>query len=187
MTGLLADARAQVSRARSEAAEFRRKYGHEIPPDGLARRMANINQVSTQRAGMRPLGIAMILIGIDPEFGPQIFKLDPAGYFIGFHATSAGQKQQEAMNHLEKKWKKLENGKGGDDPAKAGKALGRDEVIELAIEVMSTVHATDYKPGEIEIGIVSTSELEDEEGRGKWRVMNEAEIEEHLLAYAERD
>jgi len=52
---------------------------------------------------------------------------------------------------------------------------------------MSTVHATDYKPGEIEIGIVSTSELEDEKVRGKWRVMNEAEIEDHLLAYAERD
>ena len=52
---------------------------------------------------------------------------------------------------------------------------------------MSTVHATDYKPGEIEIGIVSTSELEDEKVRGTWRVLDEAEIEEHLLAYAERD
>jgi len=187
MTGLLADARAQVDRARHEAGEFRYKYGHEITPDGLARRMANINQVSTQRAGMRPLGISMILIGIDPEFGPQVFKLDPAGYFVGFHATSAGQKQQEAMNHLEKKWKKLDNGKGGDDPAKARKTLGRNEVLEMAIEAMSTVHATDYKPSEIEIGIVSTSELEDEKVRGKWRVLNEVEIEEHLLAYAERD
>lgn len=57
----------------------------------------------------------------------------------------------------------------------------------MAIEVMSTVHATDYKPGEIEIGIVSDSEEEDPKIRGKWRVMGESEIEQHLLAYAEKD
>jgi hypothetical protein len=74
---------------------------------------------------------AMILIGIDPEFGPQVFKLDPAGYFVGFHATAAGQKQQEAMNHLEKKWKKLDSAKGGEDAAAAGKRLTRAEVIEV--------------------------------------------------------
>jgi 20S proteasome alpha/beta subunit len=73
----------------------------------------------------------MILIGIDVEFGPQCFKLDPAGYFVGFHATAAGQKQQEAMNHLEKKWKKLDSGRGADDAVKAGKSLTRDEVIEV--------------------------------------------------------
>jgi 20S proteasome subunit alpha 1 len=75
----------------------------------------------------------MILIGLDQEFGPQCFKLDPAGYFIGFHATAAGQKQQEAMNHLEKKWKKLDNGKGGEDAAKAGKGLSRVDVIEVCL------------------------------------------------------
>jgi 20S proteasome alpha/beta subunit len=45
----------------------------------IAIRIANINQVYTQRAGMRPLGIAVVLIGIDDEHGPQIFKLDPSG------------------------------------------------------------------------------------------------------------
>ncbi|KIY51352.1 N-terminal nucleophile aminohydrolase [Fistulina hepatica ATCC 64428] len=187
VTGLIADARAQVARARAEAAEFRYKYGYDITPDALARRLANINQVYTQRAAMRPLGISMILIGIDLEFGPQCFKLDPAGYFVGFHATAAGQKQQEAMNHLEKKWKKLNNGQGAEDPTGAGKTLSRAEVIEMAIEAMSTVHSTDYKPGEIEIGICSTSHEEDPATRGLWRVFDSNETEKHLLAYAEKD
>ena len=57
----------------------------------------------------------------------------------------------------------------------------------MAIEAMSTVHATDYKAGEIEIGIVSEGEDEDVKTRGIWRVMDEAEIERHLLAYAKND
>ena len=127
----------------------------------------------------------MIMIGIDPEYGPQVFKLDPAGYFVGFHATAAGQKQQEAMNHLEKKWKRLPG--GSDDASAARETLSRAQVVEMAIEALSTVHATDYKAGEVEIGICSTADDEPEEGRGLWRTMDEAEIEKHLLAYAEKD
>ena len=57
----------------------------------------------------------------------------------------------------------------------------------MAIEAISTVHATDFKAGEVEIGIVSDSEDEAAEQRGQWRVMDEAEVERHLLAYAEKD
>ena len=82
--------------------------------------------------------LAMILVGIDSEFGPQCFKLDPAGYFVGFHATAAGQKQQEAMNHLEKKWKKLNNGGGAEDAAVAGKTLVKDQVIEVTFTFLGS-------------------------------------------------
>lgn len=54
MTGSIADARACVDRARGEAAEFKYKYGYEMPCDVLAKRMANINQVYTQRVGLIP-------------------------------------------------------------------------------------------------------------------------------------
>lgn len=49
MTGSIADARNAANRARQEAGDFRYKYGYEMPCDVLAKRMANINQVYTQR------------------------------------------------------------------------------------------------------------------------------------------
>ena len=38
---------------------------------------------------MRPLGVIPILIAIDDERGPQLFKVDPAGYFVGYKVRAA--------------------------------------------------------------------------------------------------
>ncbi|SCZ98733.1 BZ3500_MvSof-1268-A1-R1_Chr7-1g09255 [Microbotryum saponariae] len=167
-TGRHADARNQLQRALSEATQFRYKFGYEITPDLLAKRIANINQVYTQRAAMRPLGISMIIVGIDPELGPQIFKLDPAGYYVGFHATAAGQKQQEAINLLEKGYKK-------------GWKLARlDDVVELALTSLSTVLATDLKKGEVEIGVCGGEER-------RFRKLSTEEIDGYLQRLGEKD
>ncbi|POW13166.1 hypothetical protein PSTT_03938 [Puccinia striiformis] len=166
MTGLIADARAQVARAQSEAAEFRYQYGYEIPPDMLAKRLANINQVYTQRAATRPLGI-----GIDTERGPQCFKIDPAGYFVGYKATAAGTKQSEAANHLEKQFKK-------EGPNAVN--LKGNGTIELAITTLNTVLATDFKATEIELGIVTTDNPE-------FRVLSTEEIDAHLQRIGDQD
>ena len=43
-----ADARSNVQRARADAAEFRFKYGYEVPVDYLAKQLADQAQVYTQ-------------------------------------------------------------------------------------------------------------------------------------------
>lgn len=62
-----ADCRAQVARAREEAHEFHFKNGFDIPVHFLAKRMADINQVYTQRAAMRAMGCIMILCRCAPR------------------------------------------------------------------------------------------------------------------------
>ncbi|KAJ1652551.1 Proteasome subunit YC7alpha/Y8 (protease yscE subunit 7) [Dispira simplex] len=167
MTGMIADARAQVTRARQEAAEFRYKFGYEIPVELLAKRMASINQVYTQSAGMRPLAVSMILIGMDGEMGAQLFKVDPAGYYVGYSATSAGAKQQEALNHLEKK-------------LKASPELDYDETVELAVQTLAQVLNASFKKTDLEIAVVTKDQPE-------FRVLAEGEIDAELQRIMEKD
>lgn len=217
-----ADARAQVQRARSEAAEFQYKYGYAISPDLLAKRMANINQVYTQRAAMRPLGISMIIVGLDGEadsagYGPQIFKVDPAGYYVGFRATAAGAKQTEAINYLEKQFKKGSSALAGagsagsagqqeepsyslpDQAASEAEAISRslstNDTLDLAVTTLATVLAQDLKANEIEIGIVGGEEAfkgEDADAKQaqkqkRFRTLTEEEVGAVLDRLAEKD
>lgn len=126
---------------------------------------------------MRPLGVATTLVSVDDELGPQLYKCDPAGYYVGYKATASGPKQQEALNHLEKKLKNKDCAPGS-----------WEEVVELGISTLSTVLSSDFKKGELEIGIVGGPKADGSEGSDKdFRMMTEDEIEERLQAIAERD
>eukprot|EP01095_Lingulamoeba_sp_RSL-Kostka_P009554 TRINITY_DN3322_c0_g2_i1.p1 TRINITY_DN3322_c0_g2~~TRINITY_DN3322_c0_g2_i1.p1 ORF type:complete len:245 (-),score=99.91 TRINITY_DN3322_c0_g2_i1:175-909(-) len=167
ITGLIADGRTFLQRAQYEAAEFRYKYGFPIPIDHLAKRLADINQVYTQHAWMRPLGISLTLIGIDDEKGPLLYKVNPAGNYAGWKACCSGPKDQEGHNHLEKKLR--------DEPE-----LDTSQTIQLALDSLQSILSTDFKPNEIEVGIVTAD-------NPKFRLLTDEEVDNHLTELAERD
>ena len=88
-----------------------------------------------------------MFVGIDEERGPSLFKNDPAGYFVGYKATSAGAKEQEAINFLEKKVK-------GKD---AGNAFSTEECVRTAVACLQTVLGEDLKARELEVGLVTVT------------------------------
>lgn len=147
ITGMLADSRAHAQRASQEAAKFKHENGYDMPVHVLAKRMADIAQVYTQHAFMRAYGVVSMFGSIDEEKGPQLYRCDPAGYYLGYKATSAGQKEQEANNYLETFVKK--------HTADEKYAPSFEKTIEGAIVGLQNVVGSDLKPDEFEVMVIN--------------------------------
>lgn len=45
---------------------------------------------------MRAYAVELIFFSVDNERGSLLYKVDPAGLYLGYHAVSSGVKEQEA-------------------------------------------------------------------------------------------
>merc|ERR1712157_683599 len=109
----------------------------------------------------------MMLISVDDERGPQLFQVDPAGYYLGHRACAAGVKEQEAVNVLEKKIKK-------------DTELDADKTVQMCIRALGSILAADFRSNEIEVAVVTKEDR-------AFRTLTEDEIEAHLTTLAEED
>ena len=79
---------------------------------------------------MRPLGVETICVSVDDELGPQIYKVDPAGQYLGYKAVSSGVKEAETTSQLEKSFK---------EKGQQYKEMNANETIQLAISTLQNV------------------------------------------------
>jgi proteasome alpha subunit len=103
-SGLVADARQLVDRARVECQVNRITYSDSIPVSILTKRICDFKQSFTQYGGVRPFGTALLIAGVDAE-GLHLYETDPSGAYQSYHAGAIGAGRNSVIDHFEKYWK----------------------------------------------------------------------------------
>jgi proteasome alpha subunit len=103
-SGLVADARQLVARARVEAQINRITYGATIPVDVMVKKICDFKQSFTQYGGSRPFGTALLIGGVD-DSGIHLYETDPSGAYQSYHAGAIGSGRNTVIEFFEDNWK----------------------------------------------------------------------------------
>jgi len=155
-SGLVADARALVERARIEAQINRLTYEEPIQVKALARKICDFKQTYTQYGGVRPFGTALLIGGVD-DSGAHLFATDPSGAMMEYKATAEGEGRDAAIEYFEKNYEE---------------GMSKDEAIVLGLKAL--IYATEKKIEEraVEIGVVDKDK--------KFRILSSDETKKYF-------
>ena len=146
-SGLVADARVLIDRARLEAQINRLTYDEPISVKELARKICDFKQQYTQFGGVRPFGVSLLIAGVDDK--PKLYETDPSGALLEYKATAIGAGRNVVLEYFEKEYS---DDIGFEDAAiKALVAMGKAIEGELSINgiEMGIVRVEDRRYKEI--------------------------------------
>jgi len=102
--GYIPDARKQVDDARFFSQSSKIVYDESVSVETVTKHIADQCQQYTQYAGARPIGVALIIGGID-ENGNSLFLTDPSGTYIPYNAVAIGADSDRVTEFLKKHYK----------------------------------------------------------------------------------
>ena len=102
--GYIPDARGQVTDARFFSQSSKMVYDEPVSVETVAKHIADQCQQYTQYAGARPIGVALIIGGID-ENENSLFLTDPSGAYVPYHAVAIGAYSDKVTEFLIKEYK----------------------------------------------------------------------------------
>jgi len=114
MSGLTADARTLIDHARVEAQNHWFTYNERMPVESnvhaisdLALDFSATDRKEGERKTMsRPFGVALLVAGVDPVEGPQLWNTEPSGTYTKYMACAIGSAQEGATNLLQEQYNK---------------------------------------------------------------------------------
>lgn len=138
-SGLVADARALVDRARVEAQVNMISYDEPIGVEVIAKKICDHKQTYTQYGGVRPYGTALLIAGAD-DSRPRLFESDPSGALLEYKATAIGAGRNAFMEIFE---------------ADYTNDMDIDAAIMLAMKALYTSAEGKVDAATLELGVVT--------------------------------
>ncbi|HDM60291.1 MAG TPA: archaeal proteasome endopeptidase complex subunit alpha, partial [Archaeoglobus veneficus] len=136
-SGLVADARVLIDRARIEAQINRLTYDEPISIKELARKICDFKQQYTQYGGVRPFGVSLLIGGVDEK--PRLYETDPSGALLEYKATAIGAGRNVVVEYLEKEYRE---------------DIGFEEAVIFAMVAMGKAIESELTPEGVEMGWV---------------------------------
>jgi len=159
-SGLVADARALIDRARVEAQVNSVTYDELVGVEVLAKRVCDHKQSYTQFGGVRPYGTALLIGGLDGGVA-RLFETDPSGALLEYKATAIGSGRGEVMDLFEEKY---------------SEGLDVDGAIRLGLEGLFVSSEGRFDAVTVECGVVEVS-------TGRFRMLSSEEVASHVKGF----
>lgn len=142
-SGLVADARVLVDRARVDAQIHRITYDEPANVEYLVKKICDFKQNYTQYGGVRPFGTALLVAGVDDR-GPHLYETDPSGALMAYKAAAIGANRNEVLDFFENNYKAN---------------MSEKAAIELALKALKDAIKSEFSEGGIEIAVVSDKKM----------------------------
>ena len=155
-SGLVADARVLIDRARLDAQINEITYDEKIQVKTLVKRLCDFKQTYTQYGGVRPFGTALLIAGVD-DSGPRLFSTDPSGALMEYKASSEGAGRSGAMAYFEQHFQ--------DN-------VSMEDAISLGLKALDKGNEGKLNPDAVEIGVVTKTD--------KFHILSPSETKSHI-------
>lgn len=138
VTGLIVDARVLVEMAKKLCLQYRTSFQTNMPIEQLGSELAAVMHAQTRRLSSRPLGVSLLVAGVDGLLGPQVYQINTEGTMDAWRAVSIGSNGQSLMARLAKL---IEEGQLGEN-----KSI--DEVWRLLKRTLHSDHKRLFIPSD---------------------------------------
>jgi len=101
--GYIPDARVQIDNARFFSQSNKLVYDEPVEIETVAKHLADQCQQYTQYGGARPIGVSLIIGGVDSN-GSTLYLTDPSGAYVLYNAVAIGGNSDVANEFLEKNY-----------------------------------------------------------------------------------